>query len=40
MPGVYIDPVEFDDDMAALQYCLSKGVYFKDTALFLHSMID
>ncbi|GAB5053631.1 MULTISPECIES: type IV toxin-antitoxin system AbiEi family antitoxin domain-containing protein [Pediococcus] len=39
-PGVYIDPVEFGDDIAALQYRLSKGVFFKDTALFLYGMID
>lgn len=39
-PGVYIDPIEFGDDIAALQYRLSKGVFFKDTALFLYGMID
>lgn len=39
-PGVYIDPLEFGDDIAALQYNLSKGVFFKDTALFLYGMID
>ncbi|EHO51648.1 type IV toxin-antitoxin system AbiEi family antitoxin domain-containing protein [Lentilactobacillus kisonensis] len=39
-PGVYIDPLEFGDDIAALQYRLSKGVFFKDTALFLYGMID
>lgn len=39
-PGVYIDPLEFGDDLAALQYRFSKGIYFKDTALFLHGMID
>lgn len=39
-PGVYIDPAVFGDDLAALQYRLSKGVYFKSTALFLHGMID
>lgn len=39
-PGVYIDPLEFGDDIAALQYRLSKGVFFKDTALFLFGMID
>ncbi|KRN27646.1 type IV toxin-antitoxin system AbiEi family antitoxin domain-containing protein [Liquorilactobacillus mali] len=39
-PGVYIDPLEFGDDIAALQYSLSKGIFFKDTALFLYGMID
>lgn len=39
-PGVYIDPFEFGDDIAALQYSLSKGIFFKDTALFLYGMID
>ncbi|MHC9533289.1 hypothetical protein ACVPPR_07715 [Dellaglioa sp. L3N] len=39
-PGVYIDPLEFGDDIAALQYKLSKGVFFKDTVLFLYGMID
>jgi len=39
-PGVYISPFEFGDDMAALQYRLSKGIFFKDTALFLYGMID
>lgn len=39
-PGVYIDPFEFGDDIAALQYNLSKGIFFKDTALFLYGMID
>ena len=38
--GVYIDPEIFEDDMYILQYRFSKGVYFKDTALFLHGMID
>ncbi len=38
--GVFIDPEVFGDDMAALQYRFSSGVYFKDTALFLHGMID
>ncbi len=26
-PGVYIDPFEFGDDIAALQYSLSKGIF-------------
>ncbi|TGD19465.1 type IV toxin-antitoxin system AbiEi family antitoxin domain-containing protein [Levilactobacillus suantsaiihabitans] len=38
--GVYIDPAIFEDDMYILQYRFSKGVYYKDTALFLHRMID
>ncbi|BDR57113.1 transcriptional regulator [Xylocopilactobacillus apis] len=40
MPGVYIDPIELGDDFAALQYRFSKGVYFRDNALFLYGMID
>lgn len=39
-PGVYSDPLVFGDDMAALQYRLSKGIFFKSSALFLHGMID
>ncbi|WP_233210618.1 type IV toxin-antitoxin system AbiEi family antitoxin domain-containing protein [Latilactobacillus fuchuensis] len=38
--GVYIDPLEFGDDIAALQYSLAKGVFPKDTALFLYGMND
>ena len=38
--GVYIDPEIFEDDMYILQYRFSKGVFFKDSALFLHGMID
>lgn len=38
--GVYINPAIFEDDMEILQYRFSKGVFFKDTALFLHGMID
>jgi len=38
--GVYIKPYEFGDDVSALQFRFSKGVYFKDTSLFLHGMID
>jgi len=38
--GVYIDPKIFEDDMFILQYRFNKGVFFKDTALFLHGMID
>ncbi|WP_461227360.1 type IV toxin-antitoxin system AbiEi family antitoxin domain-containing protein [Lacticaseibacillus suihuaensis] len=38
--GVYIDPAIFEDDMSSLQYRFSRGVYFKDTALFLHHMLD
>jgi predicted transcriptional regulator of viral defense system len=38
--GVYINPAIFEDDMDILQYRFSKGVFFKDTALFLHGMID
>jgi len=39
-PGVYIDSLELGDDLSALQYRLSKGIFFKSTALFLHEMID
>ncbi|WP_054677885.1 type IV toxin-antitoxin system AbiEi family antitoxin domain-containing protein [Lacticaseibacillus sharpeae] len=38
--GVYIDPAIFEDDMYILQYRFSKGIFFKDTALYLHHMID
>ncbi|HIW89095.1 MAG TPA: type IV toxin-antitoxin system AbiEi family antitoxin domain-containing protein [Candidatus Ligilactobacillus excrementipullorum] len=39
-PGVYISPFELGDDFASLQYRLSKGIFFKDSALFLWGMID
>jgi predicted transcriptional regulator of viral defense system len=38
--GVYIDPAVFEDDMYILQYRFRRGIYFKDSALFLHHMID
>ncbi|MFT8811955.1 MAG: type IV toxin-antitoxin system AbiEi family antitoxin domain-containing protein [Liquorilactobacillus satsumensis] len=38
--GVYINPEIFEDDMYILQYRFSRGVFFKDSALFLHHMID
>lgn len=38
--GVYINPEIFEDDMYILQYRFSKGIFFKDSALFLHHMID
>lgn len=38
-PGVYIDPIAFSDNIAAIQYRLSKAVFFKGTALFLHGLI-
>jgi len=38
--GVYIDPAIFEDEMSILQYRFSRGIYFKDSALFLHHMID
>lgn len=38
--GVYIDPAIFEDDLYILQYRFKKGVFFKDSALFLHHMID
>ncbi len=33
-PGVYIDPLEFGDDIASLQYKLSKGIFFKTQPCF------
>ncbi|EKQ26575.1 hypothetical protein LCALC10_1858 [Lacticaseibacillus paracasei] len=33
-PGVYIDPLEFGDDIAALQYSLSKGIFSKTQRYF------
>lgn len=38
--GVYIDPAIFGDDMFAIQYRFKKGIFYKDTSLFLHGMID
>lgn len=38
--GFFIVPKEFGDDMAALQRRFPKGIYCRDTALFLHGMID
>jgi hypothetical protein len=40
MRGVYHLPEQFGDEFAALQYRYGNGIYFKDTALFLHGMID
>lgn len=37
---LYIGPAIFEDDMYILQYRLSKGIYYKETALFLHHIID
>jgi len=39
-PGIYSDPLDFGDDLAAIQYRFSKGVFCKSTALFLYDMID
>ena len=33
-PGVYIDPLEFGDDIAALKYSLSKGIFSKTQRYF------
>lgn len=38
--GVYVDPAVFEDDMYSLQYRFRRGIFFKDSALFLHQMID
>lgn len=38
--GVYVDPAIFEDGMYILQYRFSRGIYFKDSALFLHHIID
>ncbi|GEP20155.1 type IV toxin-antitoxin system AbiEi family antitoxin domain-containing protein [Pediococcus argentinicus] len=38
--GVYINPNIFEDDMYTIQYRFKKGIYSRDTALFLHGMID
>lgn len=38
--GVYIDPAVFEDDMYILQYRFNRGIFFKDSALFLHHLID
>lgn len=38
--GVYVDPAVFEDDMYILQYRFRRGIFFKDSALFLHHMID
>lgn len=38
--GVYIDPSIFEDDIYILQYRFKRGIFYKDTALFLHGMID
>lgn len=39
-PVVFIDPKEFGNELANLQYRYSKGIFYKDTVLFLHGMID
>lgn len=38
--GAYVDPSVFEDDISILQYRFSRGIFFKDSALFLHHMID
>ncbi|KRO00587.1 type IV toxin-antitoxin system AbiEi family antitoxin domain-containing protein [Companilactobacillus kimchiensis] len=38
--GVYIDPAIFEDDLYILQYRFKRGIFYKDTSLFLHGMID
>lgn len=39
-PGIYMDPNEFEDGFAIAQLRLSKGIFFKETALYLHDMTD
>ena len=39
-PVVFIDPKKFGNELANLQYRYSKGIFYKDTVLFLHGMID
>lgn len=39
-PGIYVDPCEFEDGFAIAQLRLSRGVFFKETALYLYDLTD
>lgn len=39
-PGIYIDPSEFEDSFAIAQLRLSRGIFFKETALYLYDLTD
>ncbi len=38
--GIYVKPEVFEDELYVLQFRFNKGIYYKDTALFLHNLID
>lgn len=38
--GIYCEPNVWDDDMFALQYRFSKGIFSHGTALYLHGLTD
>ena len=38
--GIYTDPRVIEDDLFAIQYRFKKGIFFKDTSLFLNDMSD
>jgi predicted transcriptional regulator of viral defense system len=39
-PGIYADPSEFEDSFAIAQLRLSRGIFFKETALYLYDLTD
>ncbi len=39
-PGIYSDPASFDDEFFIAQLRLSKGIFCKETALYLYDMTD
>lgn len=39
-PGIYIDPASFEDEFLVAQLRLSKGIFCKETALYLYDMTD
>ena len=39
-PGIYVDPSEFEDSFAIAQLRLSRGIFFKETALYLYDLTD
>lgn len=38
--GIYVDPAIFDDEMYNLQLRFRRGIYARETALFLHGLTD
>ncbi|MCS8602156.1 abortive infection protein [Lactiplantibacillus pentosus] len=39
-PGIYADPMSFEDEFLIAQLRLSRGIFCKETALYLYNMTD